>query len=171
MTAMTAADFLRFGSLGLAALILLGTLAMYQQELWKTHIDKAKMRSLLYFMGFALLLLLVSAALEIVKLNSDRDLAKQIEVDKTQLALAQQALDKKNQKIREALNRSLGAFEVIESAKLNSVVNGVNDPNVRSNLLGLLAEFCSTVTDLNAVVAGKDTDPNEAKKCDDIKRL
>jgi hypothetical protein len=167
---MTAADFLRFGSLGLAALILLGTLAMYQQELRKTHIDKAKMRSLLYFMGFALVLLLISAGLEVVKLNSDKALAEQIEVDKTKLALAQQALDEKNQKTREALNRSLGAFQVIESSKLNSVVNGVTDPNLRSSLLDLLAQFCSTVTALNAVVAGKDTDPNEAKKCDDIKK-
>ena len=53
LMAASPTDYLKFGSLGFAALILVSTAVLYQRQ--------ARMRVLLYFMAFAFLLLLVPA--------------------------------------------------------------------------------------------------------------
>jgi uncharacterized protein (DUF3084 family) len=146
---MTAANLLKFGSLGIAALSLLVILVVYQRS---TNEDKLR------------------SQLESVRGQMESESALITNANVT-LEKANVALDKMNQETREALNRSLGALQEIEHGKLTQIAHGVQDPDLRSNLLDSVAQFCLRVADINAALAGKkDVDPETANKCNDIRK-
>jgi hypothetical protein len=105
------------------------------------------------------------------QMESERAIASQIAEIKVDVERAKVALDKKDQETREALNRSLGALQEIEHGKLTQIAHGVQDPDLRSNLLDSVAQFCVRIADINAALAGKkDVDPEAANKCNDIRK-
>jgi hypothetical protein len=178
---MTPTDYLKFGSMGFAALILAWTVALYQRELNRPALNKGRMRSMLYFMGFALVLLLVSAGLEVVKEQQvatlenaqakyAADLDKLKEDHKTEIAKLNADIEAGVQIKKTALSELVGALQQIEHGKLQAVVKGVKNPT-RSTLIDLLAQYCLQVQQIRRVL---DESPNptgeSATVCEDIRK-
>jgi Tfp pilus assembly protein PilV len=178
---MAPADYLKFGSMGFAALILTGTLVLYQRELHRPALNKGRMQSMLYFMGFALLLLLVSAGLEAVKrqqvatLESAQakyaaDLDLQKEAHATEITKLNAEIEAGVQIKETALYEVLGALQQIKHGKLQAVVKGVKNPT-RSNLIDLLAQYCLQVQKIRRT-SGESPNPTgeSPTACEDIRK-
>ena len=123
------------------------------------------MQSMLYFMGFALLLLLVSAGLEAVKgqqvatLESAQakyaaDLDLQKEAYATEITKLNAEIEAGVQIKETALYEVLGALQQIEHGKLQAVVKGVKNPT-RSNLIDLLAQYCLQVQKIRRTLGSR----------------
>jgi hypothetical protein len=178
---MTPADYLKFGSMGLAALILTGTVVLYQKELYRPALNKGRMRSMLYFMGFALVLLLVSAGLEVVKgqqvatlENAQNkyaaDLDRLKEDHKAELTKLNAEIGARVQKNTNALYEVLGALQEIERGKLQAAVRGLRNPWTRSNLIDLLAQYCLQVQKIRRALDESQNPTSESPTtCEDIR--
>jgi hypothetical protein len=156
-------DYLKFGSLGFAALILVCTAVLYQRELWKKPVDQARMRLLLYFMAFAFLLLLVPATLEVIKLVENASLAQQVESNKVEIA-------KLNATRTSAMNQVVGALQEIEHGKVSIVMHQITDPSIRDPLLDSIVNFCLRIEEMKAALSDKsDIEPKARQDCEKIR--
>ena len=158
-SAASPTDYLKLGSLGFAGLILVSTAVLYQRELGKERVDRVRMRSLLYFMAFAFLLLLVSATLEVIKLVQNASHATQVESNKIEIA-----------KLNAPMNRLVGALEEIEHGKASIVIHQITDPSVRVPLLDSIVNFCLKVEEMKAALSDKsEIEPKARQDCEKIR--
>ena len=151
LMAASPTDYLKFGSLGFAALILVSTAVLYQRQ--------ARMRVLLYFMAFAFLLLLVPATLEVIKLVQNASLATQVESNKIEIA-----------KLNAPMNRLVGALQEIEHGKVSIVMHQITEPSIRGPLLDSIVDFCLRIEEMKAALSDKsEIEPTARQDCEKIR--
>lgn len=147
-------QYLKFGSMGFAALILATTVTLVQKELNRSKVDKARLSIIAYFMGFAFLLLLVSASLEIWQDVNNDNLAVQKEKDAETIKVLNAQLTATNGLNNQIVNESVAGLEQLTYDKALLVAENVHDPESRLILFSSFERECGLLQKISSTLGG-----------------